>query len=98
MNPCCNLLPLPYNLTRFITHRDPHVNPHSYCLCISERINGRDCTGNRELQSAGYGIDIVEMKSVISLKGYQAFIIGGPLYIRKAVGNEGSSGGDTVMP
>jgi menaquinone-dependent protoporphyrinogen oxidase len=31
----------------------------------------------KELQSAGYGIDVIEMKSVSSLEGYNAVVIGG---------------------
>jgi menaquinone-dependent protoporphyrinogen oxidase len=43
----------------------------------------------KELQSAGYGIDVAEMKTVSSLAGYNAVIIGGPLYMGKVVGDVG---------
>ena len=41
----------------------------------------------KELQSAGYGVDVVEMKSVSSLKGYNAVVIGGPFSMGKVVGD-----------
>jgi menaquinone-dependent protoporphyrinogen oxidase len=43
----------------------------------------------KELQSAGYGIDVTEIKSVTSLEGYNAVIIGGPFYMGKVVGDVG---------
>jgi menaquinone-dependent protoporphyrinogen oxidase len=41
----------------------------------------------KELQSAGFGVDVVEMKSVSSLKGYNAVVIGGPFSMGKVVGD-----------
>ena len=43
----------------------------------------------KELQSAGYGIDVTEIKSVTSLEGYKAVVIGGPFYMGKVVGDVG---------
>lgn len=43
----------------------------------------------KELQSAGYTVDIVELKSVKSLDGYHAVVIGGPFYMGKIVGDVG---------
>jgi menaquinone-dependent protoporphyrinogen oxidase len=43
----------------------------------------------KELQSAGYGVDVIEMKSVSSLEGYNAVVIGGPFYMGKVVGDVG---------
>jgi menaquinone-dependent protoporphyrinogen oxidase len=35
----------------------------------------------KELQSAGYGVDVVEMRSVSSLESYHAVVVGGPFYM-----------------
>jgi menaquinone-dependent protoporphyrinogen oxidase len=43
----------------------------------------------KELQSAGYNTDVIEMKTVSSLAGYNAVILGGPLYMGKVVGDMG---------
>lgn len=40
----------------------------------------------KELKAAGYMVDIGEMKAVLSLEGYVAVVIGGPLYVGKLVG------------
>lgn len=41
----------------------------------------------KELQSAGYGIDVIEIKLVTSLEGYNAVVIGGPFYMGNVVGD-----------
>jgi menaquinone-dependent protoporphyrinogen oxidase len=41
----------------------------------------------KELQSSGYSVDVVEMKSVPALEGYDAVVIGAPLYMGKVVGD-----------
>ncbi len=43
----------------------------------------------RELQSAGYAADVAEVKTISSLEGYQAVVIGGPLYMGKVVSEIG---------
>jgi len=43
----------------------------------------------KELQSAGYGVDVVEMKSVSSFEGYTAVVLGGPFSMEKVVGDVG---------
>jgi menaquinone-dependent protoporphyrinogen oxidase len=43
----------------------------------------------KELQSAGYSVDVAGMKSVSSLEGYDAVVIGGPFYMGKVVGDVG---------
>ncbi len=42
----------------------------------------------KELQSAGYGVDVVEMRSVSSLESYHAVVVGEPVYMGR-VGNIG---------
>lgn len=41
----------------------------------------------KELQSKGYIVDVMELKSVSAPEGYQAVIIGGPFYMGKVVGD-----------
>jgi len=36
-----------------------------------------------ELEAAGYGVDVAEMKGIASLKGYRAVVIGAPVYMAK---------------
>lgn len=43
----------------------------------------------KELQSAGYSIDVIEMKNISSVAGYDAIIIGGPMYMGKVIGDVG---------
>lgn len=43
----------------------------------------------KELRSAGHNADVAEMKTVSSLAGYQAVVIGGPMYMGKIVGDVG---------
>jgi menaquinone-dependent protoporphyrinogen oxidase len=43
----------------------------------------------KELQAAGHSVDVMEMKSVLSLEDYHAVVIGAPLYMGKAVGDVG---------
>jgi menaquinone-dependent protoporphyrinogen oxidase len=43
----------------------------------------------KELHTAGYSVDVVELKSVSSLDGYHAVVIGGPFYMGKVVGAVG---------
>lgn len=43
----------------------------------------------KELQLAGYDVEVIEMKSVSSLAGYSAVVIGGPFYMGKVVGDVG---------
>jgi menaquinone-dependent protoporphyrinogen oxidase len=43
----------------------------------------------KELQSAGYSTDVAGMKTVSSLAGYHAVVIGGPLYMGKVIGDVG---------
>jgi len=39
----------------------------------------------RELESAGNGVDVIVMRSVTSVAGYDAVVIGGPVYMGKLV-------------
>jgi menaquinone-dependent protoporphyrinogen oxidase len=41
----------------------------------------------KELQAAGYRVDVIELKSVPSLAGYKAVVIGGPFYMGKIEGD-----------
>lgn len=50
----------------------------------------------RELQSAGYAADVAEVKTISSLEGYQAVVIGGPLYMGKVVSEIGKFVGRDV--
>jgi len=43
----------------------------------------------KELQSAGHTVEVSEMKNVSTLAGYQAVVIGAPLYMGKMVGDVG---------
>jgi menaquinone-dependent protoporphyrinogen oxidase len=43
----------------------------------------------KELQAAGHVVDITEVGSVTSLSGYNAVIIGGPVYMGKMMGEVG---------
>jgi menaquinone-dependent protoporphyrinogen oxidase len=40
-----------------------------------------------ELISEGYAVDVIEMKTVTSLAGYHAVVIGGPVYTGKVTGD-----------
>ncbi|MDD1718809.1 MAG: flavodoxin [Methanoregulaceae archaeon] len=59
-----------------------YVSPKGSTAEIAQAIG-------KELQSAGYSVDIVELKSVSSLGGYHAVVIGGPFYMGKVVGDVG---------
>ena len=59
-----------------------YVSPRGSTAEIAQAVG-------RELQSAGHGVDVVEMKSVSSLEGYNAVVIGGPFYMGKVVGDVG---------
>jgi len=59
-----------------------YVSPKGSTAGIAEAVG-------KELQSAGYSVDIAGMKSVSSLEGYDAVVIGGPLYMGKVVGDVG---------
>lgn len=41
----------------------------------------------KELQAAGHTADVAEMRTVTSLAGYNAVVIGGPIYLGKIVGD-----------
>jgi len=41
----------------------------------------------KELQAAGMSADVVEMSTVASLAGYDAAVIGGPMYMGRMVGD-----------
>jgi menaquinone-dependent protoporphyrinogen oxidase len=43
----------------------------------------------KELQSAGYAVDVVEIKAVVSPGDYHAVVIGGPRYMGKVVSEVG---------
>jgi menaquinone-dependent protoporphyrinogen oxidase len=43
----------------------------------------------KELQTAGHAADVAEMGTVASLAGYNAVVIGGPIYMGKMVGDAG---------
>ena len=43
----------------------------------------------KELEAAGHVVDVAEMGTVTSLEGYNAVIIGGPMYIGKMIGDSG---------
>ena len=58
-----------------------YVSPRGSTAEIAQAVG-------RELQSAGHGVDVVEMKSVSSLEGYNAVVIGGP-FMGKVVGDVG---------
>jgi len=47
----------------------------------------------KELRSAGHSADVAEMKTVSSLSGYHAVVIGGPMYMGKIVGDVGKFAG-----
>jgi menaquinone-dependent protoporphyrinogen oxidase len=59
-----------------------YVSPRGSTAGIAQAVG-------KELQSAGYSVDIVEMKSVSSLDGYNGVVIGGPFYMGKVVGDVG---------
>ena len=41
----------------------------------------------KELQAAGHTVEVLEMKTVSSLTGYNAVVIGGPMYMGRMVGD-----------
>jgi menaquinone-dependent protoporphyrinogen oxidase len=43
----------------------------------------------KELQVAGHVVDVAEMGTMKSLTGYNAVVIGGPMYIGKMIGDTG---------
>ena len=43
----------------------------------------------KELTSAGHAVDVKELGTVTSLAGYQAMVIGGPMYMGKMIGDVG---------
>ncbi|ACL16994.1 flavodoxin domain-containing protein [Methanosphaerula palustris] len=43
----------------------------------------------KELEAAGYAVDVADMKTVTSLTGYDAVIIGAPLYMGRMVRDVG---------
>jgi menaquinone-dependent protoporphyrinogen oxidase len=57
-----------------------YVSPKGSTAEIAEAIG-------RELQAAGCRIDVIELKSVRSLAGYRAVVIGGPFYMGKIEGD-----------
>ncbi|MBP1929952.1 menaquinone-dependent protoporphyrinogen oxidase [Methanolinea mesophila] len=57
-----------------------YVSPKGSTAEIAEAIG-------KELKSAGYSIDIAEMKAVSSVEGYNAVVMGAPLYMGKVVGD-----------
>jgi menaquinone-dependent protoporphyrinogen oxidase len=57
-----------------------YVSPKGSTAEIAQAIG-------KELQSAGYGVDVVEMKTVPSIGDYSAVVIGAPLYMGKVVGD-----------
>jgi menaquinone-dependent protoporphyrinogen oxidase len=40
----------------------------------------------KELQSAGYDVVVTEMNAVKSLEGFDAFVLGAPVYMHKVIG------------
>lgn len=44
----------------------------------------------KEIQAAGYTADVAELKSVSSVDGYAAVVIGAPLYMNKLHGDAGA--------
>jgi menaquinone-dependent protoporphyrinogen oxidase len=59
-----------------------YVSPKGSTAGIAEAVG-------KELQSAGYTVDVVELKSAPSPEGYNAVVIGGPFYMGKIVGDVG---------
>ena len=59
-----------------------YVSPGGSTAGIAQAIG-------KELLSAGYGVDVVEIKLVASLEGYAAVVVGGPFYMGKIVGDVG---------
>jgi menaquinone-dependent protoporphyrinogen oxidase len=57
-----------------------YVSPKGSTAGIAQAIG-------KELQSVGYEVDVVELKSVSSPVGYQAVVIGGPFYMGKITGD-----------
>jgi menaquinone-dependent protoporphyrinogen oxidase len=43
----------------------------------------------KELQAAGHAVDVAEIGTVTSLAGYNAAVIGGPMYMGKMIGDTG---------
>jgi menaquinone-dependent protoporphyrinogen oxidase len=59
-----------------------YVSPKGSTAGIAEAIG-------KELRLSGYSVDVAELKSVSSLEGYRAVVIGGPFYMGKIVGDVG---------
>ena len=57
-----------------------YVSPKGSTAEIAQAIG-------KEMQFAGYPVDVVEMKTVSSLEEYTAVVIGAPLYMGKVVGD-----------
>ena len=76
------LLPVPISFRNSMPARIlvAYVSPKGSTAGIAEAIG-------RELQSAGYRVDVIELKSVRSLAEYRAVVIGGPFYMGKIAGD-----------
>jgi menaquinone-dependent protoporphyrinogen oxidase len=59
-----------------------YASPHGSTAEIAEAVG-------KQLQSAGYSVDVRELNSVSSPEDYKAVIIGGPFYMGKIVGDVG---------
>ena len=59
-----------------------YVSPRGSTAGIAQSVG-------KELQLAGHSVDVIEMKSVSSLEGYNAVVIGGPFYMGKVIGDVG---------
>jgi hypothetical protein len=70
------------------TVRNTHDRTYSCCICITERVDcGIAQVIGKELISERYAVDVSEMKSVTSLAGYNAIVIGAPVYTGKVTGD-----------
>ncbi len=59
-----------------------YVSPKGSTAEIAQAIG-------KELESAGYGVGVLEMNTVSSLDGFNAVVIGAPLYMGKVSGDVG---------
>jgi menaquinone-dependent protoporphyrinogen IX oxidase len=61
-----------------------------HCICNKTRVNTEIADAvARELQAAGHSVDSAVMKDVKSLDGYDAAVIGAPIYMERCWTNLG---------
>jgi menaquinone-dependent protoporphyrinogen oxidase len=67
-----------------------HHGTHSCSICIEEGIDYKIAQAiGKELQAAGHVVDVTDVGTVTSPLGYNAVVLGGPIYMGKMMGELG---------